>query len=115
MSAPPQTASVAAPAGRSTEVSGAYVIPSHRLEAPTVLDFRDTVRRVTGAGFEATWQQVCTQAGVPPGVFHLDRVPLGDLAAAIATCPGVLGVLGRSLAVRVHTYRTLSTLNGATP
>lgn len=89
-----------------------YVIPSPTLPAPRVADFRDAVRRAAGADFEATWRRVCADAGVPPGAATMSLDQLSDLADAVTDVPGVLGVMGRSLAVRLTTHRTLAALKG---
>ncbi|HYH24129.1 MAG TPA: hypothetical protein VD834_02170 [Blastococcus sp.] len=90
-------------------MTAVYTIPRHEPVAPTVADFRATVERV---GVDAAvWAGLCAEAGVP-AAGSLTIAQLGSLADTIKDRPGVLGVMGRSLAVRVSTYRTLSTLNG---
>ncbi|GAA2721686.1 hypothetical protein [Cellulomonas aerilata] len=89
-----------------------YVTPSLTVEAPRVADFRDAVRRASGADFEVTWRRVCSDAGVPPGAATMSLDQLAALADAVTNSAGVLGVMGRSLAVRLTTHRTLAALKG---
>ena len=93
-------------------MTAAYTIPRHVPVAPTAADFRATVLRA--GGDPALWVALCDEADVPVGG-SLTLAQLGRLADTIKARPGVLGVMGRSLGVRVSTYRTLSILNGVTP
>jgi hypothetical protein len=89
-----------------------YVTPSPTLQAPRVADFRDAVRRASGADFEGTWRGLCADAGVPAGSATMTLDQLTLLADAVTNAPGVLGVMGRSLSVRLTTHRTLAALKG---
>jgi hypothetical protein len=90
-----------------------YVIPTYQPPLPRVADFRAAVRKVAGDEFEGTWRRLCAEARVPPGAATMSPDQLTDLAAVITDSPGVLGIMGRSLAVRLSTHRTLTALNGA--
>ena len=83
----------------------------HELAVPSVSDFRATVEQ--GGGDAVLWSRLCQQAGVSAASPTLSLDQLDVLAQTIKAQPGVLGIMGRSLAVRVTTYRTLSRLNGA--
>ena len=88
-------------------------VASHKLAAPTVQDFRTTVQRVARAEFDKVWADACARAGVSRAALNLDEGQLGALAQALSAIPGVVGVIGKSLAVRMTSYRTLSSLAGA--
>ncbi len=90
-------------------MSGRAPVERYRLEPPTTADFRAAVER---AGVdEATWARLCAAARVPvegPHTVH----QLDLLAEVVKTEPGTVGIIGRSLSVRVTTFHTLSSLNG---
>ena len=90
-----------------------YVVPVPTVPAPRVADFRDAVRRVAGPELEPVWRRLCREAGVPTGAATMTLDQMADLAAVLTDSPGVLGVLGRSLAVRLTTHRTLAALKGS--
>ena len=85
-------------------------IHRYGLAAPTLAEVRAAVHQ--GAGDEETWTGLCAAAGVSPGATTADLDQLAALVAAVKASPGVLGVLGHSLSVRLHTYRTLAKLEG---
>jgi hypothetical protein len=89
-----------------------YVVPVPAVPAPRVADFRDAVRRVAGPRFEESWRALCADADVPAGAATMSLDQRAALAAVLTDSPGVLGVLGRSLAVRLTTHRTLAALEG---
>jgi hypothetical protein len=90
-------------------MSGRTPVERFRFEAPTTDDFRTAVAR---AGVdEAAWRRLCAAARVPADGPHTVH-QLDLLAEVVKTEPGTLGVIGRSLAVRVTTFHTLSSLNG---
>ena len=80
-----------------------YLLTSPALAPPRVADFRDAVRKVAGADIDATWRRLCHTAGVSPGAVTMSLPQLAALADAVTDEPGVLGVMGRSLAVRLTT------------
>ncbi len=82
------------------------------MPAPTVADFRDSVRRIAKTDFDAVWGKTCATAGVSAhGELTLDQ--LTKLATVLKTAPGALRVVGQSLSVRLSSYKTLSMLAGA--
>lgn len=84
-------------------------VDRYRLDPPTTADFRAAVAR---AGVdEPTWERLCAQARVPAEGPHTVH-QLDLLAEVVKLEPGALGVIGRSLSVRVTTFHTLSSLNG---
>jgi GAF domain-containing protein len=87
-------------------------LATHRFSAPTAADVRAALH--TGCPAEATalWDEIATAAGVPVGAHLLTLEELETLAAAVAARPGVVGLQGRSLAIRVASYRALSDLEG---
>ena len=89
----------------ATAVAGA-----HRLAAPTVADFREAV--LQSGGNTSLWIRLCTHAGVPAAALTLSLGQLDALAQKMKAEPGVLGLMGRSLGIRVVTYRSISP-NGA--
>jgi hypothetical protein len=92
-------------------MSAPPAVASHRLAAPTVADARKVVEQ-GGAGDSGLWARLCEQARVPATAPSLNLEQLDALVKVITTVPGILGVLGRSLAVRLSSYRTLTLLNG---
>lgn len=91
-------------------MTGTVTAGRYRLEPPTTDDFRTAVGRA-GAD-EATWERLCSAAGIPAeGPHTLYQLDL--LADAVKAEPGALGVVGRSLSVRLMTFHTLAFLDGA--
>ncbi len=88
-------------------------VPRYDLAAPSVEEFQAAVRRVATTDFDTVWRAACAQARVP-AFGALSQQQLTALAAALTATPGVIGVIGRSLTVRLSSYRTLSALAGAT-
>ncbi len=84
-------------------------LPSHRMSAPTTDDARTALTSLTGEDVDALWAEVCAEAGVPEGAYLLDLDQMTALADAVAARPGAVGLAGRALAIRVATYRALST------
>ena len=89
-------------------------VTSYDLAPPTVADFREAVARVDH-GDPEVWARLCAEAGLAPDATTMTLSQLDALALTIRAQPGVLGVLGRSLTVRLTTYFTLSFLNGSQP
>jgi hypothetical protein len=89
-------------------------VSSHGLAAPTAADFRAAVARID-RGDPSVWARLCDEAGVSPQATDMTLAELDALALTIRDQPGVLGVLGRSLNVRLMTYFTLTFLNGSRP
>jgi hypothetical protein len=85
---------------------------SHDVVPPTVADFREAVARVD-RGDPAVWAELCAAAGLPPDATSMTLGQLDALALTMRSRPGVLGVLGRSLTVRLTTYITLRFLDGS--
>lgn len=86
-------------------------VGSYELAPPTIADFREAVARVDH-GDPAVWARLCAEAGLSPQATTMTLAELEVLALTIRNQSGVLGVLGRSLNVRLMTYFTLSFLNG---
>jgi hypothetical protein len=85
------------------------VVDRYRLPPPTTEDFRAAVTR---AGVDqAHWERLCAAARIPSEGPH-DVHQLDLLAEVVKSEPGALGVIGRSLSVRVTTFHTLSYLDG---
>ncbi|PPK94172.1 hypothetical protein CLV92_10871 [Kineococcus xinjiangensis] len=82
----------------------------HQLAPPTLADVHTAVRQVGGDGAEALWQQLCAGAGIDPAASHVPLDRVAALLAALRTTPGVVGVVGHSMSVRLNTYRTLTKL-----
>ena len=81
----------------------------YRLTPPTTADFRAAVGR---AGVDDDgWERLCARARIPAAGPHTVH-QLDLLAEVVKTEPGALGVIGRSLSVRVTTHHTLTSLNG---
>jgi hypothetical protein len=86
-------------------------VGSYAVAPPTVADFREAVARVDH-GDPVVWERLCAEAGLSPQATTMTLAELDVLALTIRNQSGVLGVLGRSLTVRLTTYFTLSFLNG---
>jgi hypothetical protein len=84
---------------------------THDVVPPTVADFRAAVARVD-RGDPTVWAGLCAQARLSAEATTMSLAQLDALALVMRDQPGVLGVLGRSLIVRLTTYFTLSMLNG---
>jgi hypothetical protein len=95
-------------------VTVAAAVTRYALSPPSVADFRDAVARVDH-GDPAVWARLCAEAGSAPQASTLTLAELDRLALVIRDQPGVLGVLGRSLTVRLTTCFTLTMLNGSRP
>ena len=87
------------------------VAARYDITAPSVADFRATVDR--NGSDPVLWYRLCAAAGVPADAADPTPDQLDALARVVSAQPGVLGVLGRSLGVRLTTSRVLSRLNGA--
>ncbi len=88
-------------------------VPRYELKAPTATEFREAIRRLAKDELDNVWRKACLQARVPvAGELSLEQ--LAAVTAALIATPGAIGVVGRSLSVRLSSYRTLSTLAGAT-
>ncbi len=79
-----------------------------RVHYPTAHEIRTAVRNVSGDDFETTWNDLCRECSVSPtaGTYTVEEVDW--LAATLRLRPGLLRVVGHSLAIRINTYRTLS-------
>lgn len=82
-------------------------LASHGLAAPTAEDFRRVLRAAAREQFPEVWGDVCATAGLSQGAYLLGVEEQEALARAVQALPGLLGVVGRGLAVRVATYRAL--------
>ena len=89
-------------------------VATHGLAAPTVADFRTAVQKACPADHDAVWARLCSASGTPATASAMTLDELAVLATAVTASPGVLGIMGRSLSVRLSSYRTLTALNGAT-
>jgi hypothetical protein len=89
-------------------------VAGYDLEPPSVDDFRNAVARVD-RGDPAVWARLCEEAGLSPEAATMTLAELDRLALTIRDQPGTLGVLGRSLNVRLISYFTLTFLNGTRP
>jgi hypothetical protein len=78
------------------------------LHPPSQAHVRQSLSKLLGRdAFEGLWAEVCAEAGVPlQGALDLDA--LERVAAALCARGGLAAVTGRSLAVRVRTYRRLA-------
>ena len=87
-------------------------LATHRFSAPTAADVRAALHTGDAAQAEALWEEITAEVGVPTGAHLLTVDELGALAAAVAARPGVVGLQGRSLVIRVASYRALADLDG---
>jgi hypothetical protein len=84
--------------------------PGYQLALPSPGQVCVSVLRVCREAGRETWEALCQRAEVAPlaAAYSLDE--LERLAAVLRAEPGVLRVVGQSLAVRLSTYRALSSL-----
>ncbi|GAB7191411.1 hypothetical protein NUM3379_21180 [Kineococcus sp. NUM-3379] len=92
-------------------MAAATTIPGYGLAAPTLADVRAAVARA-GGDVDGTWAALCATAGVDPAAAEAGPDGVAALVAAVRARGGVLGVLGRSLWVRLETYRALARTAG---
>lgn len=83
-------------------------LASHGLAATTAEDVARILRVTEREHFSSVWADVCRTAGVSQGAYLLDLDQAARLVAAVRARPGVTGLAGRDLAVRVDTYRLLA-------
>lgn len=81
----------------------------YRLAAPSRDDAMAFLARALGADKAASvWTTACRAAGVSPATRDMGVDALIRVADWLGGQPGVVGVIGQSLLVRLRTYRLLS-------
>jgi hypothetical protein len=82
-------------------------VPGYGLAPPTPDDALAYLARAVGPDRAAgVWLRACSAAGVPRGKLGVDEMM--RVAEHLAEEEGVVGVIGKSLVVRVRTYRLLA-------
>lgn len=82
-------------------------VASHALDAPTLEDVRAACARLVPQGFDPWWTAVCRAARVPEtGSWSLDQ--LDAVCEAVVAQGGMPSVAGRSMKIRVLSYRNLA-------
>jgi hypothetical protein len=86
-------------------------IPGYGLGPPTQGDALASLARAVGPDRAAgVWLRACADAGAPRT--NLDVDEMMRVAERLAEQEGVVGVIGKSLVVRVRTYRLLAGMHG---
>lgn len=84
-------------------------VAGYGLAAPTRDDALAFLARALGPDRAAsTWVRTAAAAGVGNGRRELDPDEMLKVAERLAAEPGVVGVIGSSLVVRLRTYRLLA-------
>ena len=85
------------------------VIPGYDLEAPREIDVIHSLTRMLGPekGLQ-TWQAVCQELGIPDPESRLSLDQLSEVARELCRRPGLVSVIGRTLSIRLNSYRALA-------
>lgn len=82
-------------------------VPGYGLTPPTAHDALAFLARAVGPDQAAgVWLRTCRQAGAPSANLSVDEMM--RVSEGLAEQEGVVGVIGKSLVVRVRTYRLLA-------
>jgi hypothetical protein len=82
-------------------------VPGYDLSPPTRHDALAFLARAVGPDRAAgVWMRACADAGVPRGDLSPDEMM--RVSETLARQEGVVGVIGKSLVVRVRTWRLLA-------
>ncbi|MBZ5740871.1 GAF domain-containing protein [Nocardioides mangrovi] len=88
---------------------------SHGLHAPTGDDLRHDLWMGTTDPVLPTWAEACDRAGVPSDTTHPGLDDLSRIAAALVDMGGAAGLVGRSMGVRIATYRAIAARGSSGP
>ena len=78
----------------------------YRLSMPTLVEAREALQRLYGAGSEDVWQPLLQRAGLTGR--ETDEASLQRLLAVMAAADPVIALCGRALTIRATTYTHLS-------
>lgn len=82
-------------------------IPGYALSPPSEQDALGFLARALGPDQAAAlWVRTCRDVGVRSGALGVDEMERA--AQALSAHPGVAGVIGNSLVIRLRTYRLLA-------
>ncbi|WP_051551324.1 GAF domain-containing protein [Nocardioides sp. URHA0020] len=81
---------------------------SHGLHAPTAEDVRHALWMGTTDVVARTWADACERAGLPADLPHPTLDELARIAAALVATGGAAGLVGRSMSVRISSYRGIA-------
>jgi hypothetical protein len=88
------------------------IIPGYGLAPPTPGDVLAFLARAVGPDRAAgLWIRTCAEAGVPSSGLSVDEMM--RVSEKLAEQEGVVGVIGKSMVVRVRTYRLLAGTQGS--
>src|SRR6478735_9012218 len=78
---------------------------SHGLHAPTGEDLRHALWMGTTEVVSRTWAEACRRASLPVDLPHPSLDELSRITDALVAMGGAAGLVGRSMTVRIATYR----------
>ncbi|HEX2643616.1 MAG TPA: hypothetical protein VHU81_11515 [Thermoanaerobaculia bacterium] len=83
-------------------------IPGYDLELPREIDVIHSLMRMLGPekGLE-TWRAVCRESGIRDPESRLSLDQLSEVARELSRQPGLVSVIGRTLSIRLNSYRAL--------
>ncbi len=86
----------------------AGAVPGYRLAAPTEADLRFALDRHLGREQASDlWWELCGALKLPRDGRSFDLAQVERLATHLETHPGALRIVGRSMLIRLRTYRLL--------
>lgn len=88
---------------------------SHGLHAPTGADLRHDLWVATSAPVHSTWDEACARADLPAATADPSLEDLGRITLALVGMGGVAGLVGRSMAVRISSYRAIAARGSDAP
>lgn len=88
-------------------------VAGYGLVPPSRDDVMAFLARAVGADQAASvWVRACREAGVGAGARTLPPAEMLSVAEVLARQPGVVGVIGASLVVRLRSYQLLAAAHG---